>query len=198
MTIAGEEKRLSTANGILLTHGAGSNADTLLLRALEGEFTAMGWRVVRYDLPFRQERPKGPPRPADGAKDRAGLAEQATRLRAAGAERVYVAGHSYGGRQASMLAAEQPGLIDALLLLGYPLHPPGKPEQMRTQHFPALGTPVLFVSGSKDEFASPEELAAAVKLIPGRVEIEWLPGLGHGLKDKAATVIAALFRGFLG
>ena len=183
---------------ILLTHGAGSNAHTPLLRALRAEFEGMGWRVVAYDLPFRQARGKGPPRPAEAAGDRAGIREEVNKLRAAGYERVYVGGHSYGGRQASMLAAEEEGLIDGLLLLSYPLHPPRQRDRMRTQHFPTLRTPVMFLSGTKDEFGTVEELTEAARLVSGRVEIEWLEGAGHGLKDKAAGVIAAWFGAFAG
>ena len=182
--------------GIVLTHGAGANANTPLLQALAAECEALHWIAVRYDLPFRQARPKGPPRPSDAAQDRAGLQEQVERLRAAGCDRVYVGGHSYGGRQASMLAAESPGLIDALLLLSYPLHPPGKPEQMRTAHFPALRTPVLFVSGTRDEFATVEELETAVKAIGGLVRIEWKAAAGHGLADRFAQAIIASFDQF--
>lgn len=184
------------ANGIVLTHGAGANSNTALLKALDAEFAALGWTVVRYDLPFRQARPSGPPRPADGAKDRAGLKEQVEKLRAAGCERVYLGGHSYGGRQASMLASEEPGVVDALLLLSYPLHPPAKPEQMRTAHFPALGTPALFVSGQRDEFGTVDEFETAAKLIPGRVRIDWHEKVGHSLNPKLAAAIAAAFELF--
>ena len=85
--------------------------------------------------------------------------------------RVFLGGHSYGGRQSTMLAAEEPGLVDGLLLLSYPLHPPGKPAQLRTAHFPALRTPAVFIHGTKDEFGSIEEMRAALELIPAHVEL---------------------------
>jgi hypothetical protein len=145
-------------NGIVLTHGAGSNANAPLLVALAGAFEAAGWRAFRYNLPYRQARPSGPPFPAQAAADRAGLAEEIAKMRAAVDGIAAVGGHSYGGRQASMLAAEQPGVADALLLLSYPLHPPKKPQQLRTAHFPDWRTPALFVQGTRDPFASIEEL----------------------------------------
>src|SRR5579871_1011444 len=122
-------------DSLILTHGAGSNRNAPLLVAVANAFAESGRYVVRYDLPFRQQRPHGPPRPGDAARDREGLREQVQKARAKSAERVWLGGHSYGGRQASMLAAENPGLADALLLLSYPLHPPAKPQQLRTTHF---------------------------------------------------------------
>src|SRR5208283_483441 len=109
--------------------------------------------VLRYDLPFRQKRPHGPPSPSTSAADREGLRDAVAAMRAIVPGRVFLGGQSYGGRQASMLAAECPQLAAALLLLSYPLHPPGKPEQPRTAHFPALRTPSLFVHGPRDPFA---------------------------------------------
>src|ERR1700720_3708436 len=115
---------------LILTHGAGSNRNAPLLVSLANAFSESGTYVLRYDLPFRQERPHGPPRPGDAARDREGLREQVLKIRERKPERVWLGGHSYGGRQASMLAAEDPGLADALLLLSYPLHPPRKPTEL--------------------------------------------------------------------
>jgi predicted alpha/beta-hydrolase family hydrolase len=177
-------------NGIVLTHGAGSNADAPLLVKLAAAFEAAGWVAVRYNLPYRQLRPTGPPIPARAAADRAGLAQAVAEMRAKVDGIVAVGGHSYGGRQASMLAAEQPGLIDALLLLSYPLHPPRKPEQMRTAHFPSWQTPALFIHGTRDPFASIAELTAAVAAIPAPTRIVALEKAGHELKgiDVASCV----------
>jgi hypothetical protein len=91
-------------------------------------------------------------------------------------------GQSYGGRQATMLAAEQPGLVSGLLLTSYPLHPPGKPERLRTQHFPSLRNPCVFVQGTADSFGSPAELREAVALIPASTQIITIDGGGHDLK----------------
>ena len=94
-----------------------------------------------------------------------------------------------------MLAAENPQLADGLLLLSYPLHPPRKPEQPRTAHFPKLSTPALFVHGGRDPFGSPDEMRSAIKLIPARTELVPIQGAGHDLKG-AAAAIAAAFRQF--
>src|SRR5271166_4199602 len=168
-------------NLLLLTHGAGSNRNAPLLVALANAFSELGVEVLRYDLAFRQDRPKGPPRPGDAARDREGLREQILKMREKQSEQLWLGGHSYGGRQSSMLAAEAPGLADRLLLLSYPLHPPGKPEQLRTAHFPKLNTPVLFVHGSRDPFGTLKELRSAIKLIPARVELMEIEGAGHDL-----------------
>jgi len=93
-------------------------------------------------------------------------------------------GHSYGGRQASMLAASEPGLVDGLLLLSYPLHPPKRPSDLRTSHFPDLRTSALFVHGTRDGFGSIDEMASALKLIPARVELLQVRGVGHELMSK--------------
>jgi predicted alpha/beta-hydrolase family hydrolase len=148
--------------------------------------------VLRYDLPFRQDRPHGPPRPSDAARDREGLRDQILKIRAKNPEQVWLGGHSYGGRQASMLAAETPGLVDRLLLLSYPLHPPGKPERLRTAHFPKLHTPVLFVHGSRDPFATFEELKAAIAMIPAPAQLLEIEGAGHDLGRNHASVAARI------
>lgn len=166
---------------MVLTHGAGGNANAPLLVAVAKELARLGMVVDRYNLPFRQARSSGPPRPADAARDREGLREAAAQLRAEFGGRVYLGGHSYGGRQASMLAAEDPAVCDGLLLQSYPLHPPGKPEQPRTAHLPKLAAPSLFVHGSKDPFGTIEEMEAALALIPAQREMYVVQGAGHDL-----------------
>lgn len=174
----------SPSAALVLTHGAGANCEAPLLVALAEAFSAAGLAVLRCDLPFRQLRPHGPP--FNSAKqDQAGLRAAVESLRRTLAPaRIYLGGHSYGGRQATMLAAAQPDVTDALLLLSYPLHPPRKPEQLRTQHFPQLRTPALFVHGARDPFGSPDELTAALALIPSRTQ--WIPiaAAGHELLTK--------------
>jgi hypothetical protein len=98
--------------------------------------------------------------------------------------RVYLGGQSYGGRQATMLAAEDPGLADALLLTSYPLHPPGQPAKLRTEHFGKLQTPALFAHGSKDPFGSLEEMRQALVGIPARTALLEFEGGVHGLVQK--------------
>ena len=95
--------------------------------------------------------------------------------------RVFLGGHSYGGRQASILASSEPGLVDAMLMLSYPLHPPRRPTELRTAHLPGLHTPALFVHGTRDGFGSIEEMAAALKLIPAATKLLAIEGAGHEL-----------------
>jgi len=186
------------ANGdaFALTHGAGSNANAPLLARMAAALADAGYLVLRYDLPFRIARPKGPPFPAQAPKDREGIARAVDALRKLTPGRVFAGGHSYGGRQTAMAAAENSEFATALLLLSYPLHPPRKPEQMRTSFFPGLHTPALFVHGTADPFATVEELRAAVTMIPAHTDLFVVSGAGHDLKTApaAAADILARFR----
>ena len=213
-----------TGNGLVLTHGAGSNAQAPLLIALAETFSANGFTVLRCDLPYRQMRSFGPPGPADAVRDRAGLKNAVAALaKELGAPRVphfsralcarkpalslskgwgkiYLGGHSYGGRQCSILCAEDSTLVPALLLLSYPLHPPRKPDQQRTQHLPDLRTPTLFVHGTRDPFASIAEMQQALKMIPAKTELLKIEGAGHDLgfkgkarKDELPAIILSAF-----
>jgi hypothetical protein len=168
--------------GLVLTHGAGANCKAALLVLLADAFCAAGYHVLRCDMAFRQRRPSGPPSPATRPDDRASLREAIAAIRKLTDGPVTLSGHSYGGRQATMLASEAPGLVESLLLLSYPLHPPDKPNQLRTAHFPALETPALFVHGTKDPFGTIEELATALALIPGKTELMTIESAGHDLK----------------
>ena len=200
-----------TYDGLVLTHGAGSNAQAPLLIALAETFSAAGFTVLRCDLPYRQTRSFGPPGPADAARDRAGLKNAIGALKTEMGcpmsrricetwepqppdptepphpARIFLGGHSYGGRQSSMLCAEQPDLVPGLLLLSYPLHPPRKPEQQRTQHLPDLRTPTLFVHGTRDPFGSIAELEQALKMIPAKTKLLVVEGVGHDLGFKGKT-----------
>jgi uncharacterized protein len=174
-------------DGLVLTHGAGSNCQAPLLIALAEAFAAAGFTVLRCDLPYRQDRPYGPPGPGEAKRDRAGLKNAVAAIRNQATGRVFLGGHSYGGRQASMLCAESPEEASGLLLLSYPLHPPRKPEQLRTQHFFNLQTPALFVQGTRDPFGAVTELEQALKLIPAKTKLVIIEGAGHdlGFKGKA-------------
>lgn len=187
----------ATDRGMVLTHGAGGNCSAPLLVAVASAFCAAGLHVLRCDLPFRQRRPRGPPSPSSSAADREGLRLAVSALRGLGLERIVMGGQSYGGRQATMLAAEAPGLVEALLLFSYPLHPPGKPERLRTEHFPRLRLPCVFVHGSADPFGSLAELRDAISLIPAATEMIPVDGAGHDLKRgrfDLAPVLSATFR----
>jgi len=174
-------------DGLILTHGAGSNCNSPLLVALSEAFAEHGFSVLRCDLPFRQQKQSGPPFPGMAERDRAGLRNAVAVLRKKTAGKIFLGGHSYGGRQATMLCAAEPELVSGLLLLSYPLHPPRKPEQLRTQHLPNLRNPSLFVQGTRDPFGSVEEMTEALRLVPAKTELMIVEGAGHdlGFKGKA-------------
>jgi predicted alpha/beta-hydrolase family hydrolase len=186
----------SLHKGLIITHGAGGNAQSGILVALAEAFTAAGFAVLRCDLPFRQLRRYGPPRPGDAARDREGLKNAIAIMRKLVPGRLFIGGQSYGGRQASMLLAEET-LADGLLLLSYPLHAPSRPDQLRTQHLPKIQVPTLFVQGTRDPFGSIEEIEAARKLIPAKTLLLPAEGVGHDLgfkgklkrEDLPATVV---------
>jgi predicted alpha/beta-hydrolase family hydrolase len=186
---------------LVLSHGAGSNCKAPLLVALSDAFCASGWTVLRCDLAFRQLRPSGPPR-GTAERDQQGLrAAVAAMRRQTTGGRVFLGGHSYGGRQASMLVADEPGLVDRLLLLSYPLHPPQRPAELRTGHFPRLEVPALFVHGTRDGFGSIDKMTTALKLIPAPTELLPVTSAGHELltkqnRDQLPKLVVEAFRSF--
>jgi len=175
----------------VLTHGAGSDCRAPLLLALATALSGRGVAVLRCDLPFRQRRAAGPPPVGAGAADREGLARAAVLLRRLAPGPLWLGGQSYGARQATLLAAERADVAEALLLLAYPLHPPGRPEVRRSEHFPSLRIPALFVHGSEDPFGSLDELREALALIPVPSRLLAVDGAGHDL-HRAATRDRAL------
>ncbi len=179
--------------GLVLTHGAGGNAASPLLIEIAMAFGAAGVTVLRCDLPFRQRRPTGPPSPSGAAADREGLRSAVAALRDIVSGPIILGGQSYGGRQATMLAADDPEIAETLLALSYPLHPPGKPTKLRVEHFPRLRMRTVFVHGTSDPFASSAELATAAALIPVPTEIMSVDGAGHDLK-RGRFDVAALVR----
>ncbi len=179
-------------DALILTHGAGSDCTAPLLVALSETFAGHGYVVLRCDLPFRQERRTGPPFPGNAERDRAGLRNAIAVLCKSVAGRISLGGHSYGGRQATMLCAAEPGLVSGLLLLSYPLHPPRKPEQLRVQHLPNLRTPSLFVHGTRDPFGTIEEMMKAIDLIPAKNELLEVEGAGHDLGFKGKSQVQEL------
>ncbi len=122
-----------TGDCLILTHGAGSNCRTPLLVALAEAFCAAGLTVLRCDLPFRQSRPTGPPPRGSAERDQAGLRAAVSAMQSETKGRIFLGGHSYGGRQASLLAASDPTPVAALLLLSFPLHPPQTPDRAPLQ-----------------------------------------------------------------
>ncbi|MBW3668228.1 MAG: dienelactone hydrolase [Actinobacteria bacterium] len=176
---------------LLLTPGAGADRDQSALVAMDEALSACGVVVERMDFPYRQAGRRAPDKPpvllaavrqgADALAARAGVAP----------ERVVLGGRSMGGRMCSMAVAEGlPAL--GLVLVSYPLHPPGKPDRLRVEHFSRLALPCLFVSGTRDAFATPDELHAHTAAIPGPVAHRWIEGGDHGLRRKDAEVAAAV------
>lgn len=175
-----------SGEGLVLTHGAGGNAQMGLLVAMAQAFVGAGFTVLRCDLPFRQVRRFGPPRPGDAARDREGLKSAVAAMRKLVSARVFLGGQSYGGRQASMLLSEE-RIADGLLLFSYPLHAPSRPDQPRIQHLPKLQVPTLLVEGTRDPFGSIDEIEAARKLIPAKTELLVVEGAGHDLAFKGKS-----------
>jgi predicted alpha/beta-hydrolase family hydrolase len=169
---------------VLLTPGASATRDHSSLVAMDRALAADGIPVERIDLPSSRPGPK--------VLDAIGTAAAALAARAGLApDRVVPGGRSFGGRMCSVAVAE--GLPAAgLVLVSYPLHPPGRPENRRTDHLPRLQVPCLFVSGTRDAFATPAELEEASAAVPGPVTHVWIDGGGHGLRGGDATVAAAV------
>lgn len=173
---------------VLLTHGAGGNRESPMLIRLCDEWAARGWLAVRYDLPFRRRRPKGPPS-GSAASDQAGVGEAVALARSLTTGPVLVGGHSYGGRMTSTAVAD--GLaVDALTLFSYPLHPPGKPERARTEHLPRITAPTVFTHGTSDPFGTIDEIRSAAALIAGPTEVVEVTGARHDLGSKTLNVPA--------
>ena len=173
---------------VVLTHGAGGNRDSAMLVKVCDEWASRGWLAVRYNLPYRRRRPKGPPS-GSAAGDQEGIAEAIALARSLTDGPVIAGGHSYGGRMTSMVAAGDLG-PDVLTLFSYPLHPPGKPERARTEHLPRITVPTVFTHGTADPFGSIEELRAAAALVAGPAEIVEVTGARHDLGSKTLDVPA--------
>jgi predicted alpha/beta-hydrolase family hydrolase len=184
--------RATTPDSLILTPGAGAGRDHRTLIAVEDAVRAHTpiAATARVDFPYRLAGKKAPDKAPVAV---AHLVAEAERLAAeAGTDPsgLVLGGRSYGGRMCSMAVAE--GLPAAgLVLLSYPLHPPGKPENLRVEHFPDIEVPVLFVSGEKDPFGKPDEFAEHVAAIPGPVTQVWVAG-GHDPKQDPAVAGAVV------
>lgn len=172
---------------VVLTHGAGGSRESPLLRAVCEEWARRGWLAVRYNLPYRRRRPKGPPS-GSSAADRAGIVEAVSVCRSLADGPVIAGGHSYGGRLTSMVAAAREAELDALTLFSYPVHPPGKPERARTEHLPDITVPTVFTHGTSDPFGTPAELRDAAALVAAPIEIVEVTGARHDLASKTLDV----------
>lgn len=190
-------------HAIALWPGAGTSADHPSLVAIETGLAPL--HVERFDFPYRREGRKAPDRANKLiASLRHDVAELCDRLGTT-SDHVVLGGRSMGGRMCSMAVAgatgatardaelwEEPLPAAGLVLLGYPLHPPGKPERLRTEHLPKLAVPTLMVQGDRDAFGTPEEMAAAQDLIPGPLTSLTIDGARHELKGVDDQIVAAL------
>ena len=179
---------------LVLAHGSGAGMEHPFLAGLAHALNDDGVATLRFNFPYREAGRKFPDRPpAAIAAWRAVMAEAASR---SGGEPLWAAGKSFGGRMASMAVAE--GMpADGLVYLGYPLHPPGKPEKLRDEHLYGLSLPMLFLQGTRDTFATPELLEDVVARIGPAASIEWWDGGDHsfaraGVKKSAEDIGASL------
>jgi uncharacterized protein len=182
---------------VLLAHGAGSDMHAAALVAAADALAAAGIPSLRFNYPYRTNAKKAPDRPKVlDAATREAAAALARRAKLP-PERLVLGGRSMGGRYCSMVvgAADDPVPALGLLLLGYPLHAAGKPDQPRVEHFPRIQVPVLFVSGTRDALASRPALTAAARNIKGPRTFHWLDTADHGyrpLKSSGLTATAVL------
>jgi uncharacterized protein len=178
---------------VLLAHGAGADMNAAALTTVADALADTKIPSLRFNFPYRAAGRRGPDRPPVlEASIREAIVELSKQTKLPG-DRLVLGGRSMGGRIGSMVAAVDGAL--GLALLGYPLHPPGKPTQLRVEHFPKLTMPVLFASGTRDAFGSPEELERHAKKIKGRVRFHWVETGDHGfkpLKSSGLTAGAAL------
>lgn len=179
----------ASAGVVLLAHGAGGSRESPMLQRLCDEWARRGFLAVRYNLPFRRRRPKGPPS-GSGAGDRDGIIAAIEYARGLAGGPLIAGGHSYGGRQTSMVVAAGGAPVDLLALFSYPLHPPGKPERRRTEHLPGIGVPMVFTHGSSDPFGSCAEIHGAAALVPAPHEVVEITGARHDLASKTLDVPA--------
>jgi predicted alpha/beta-hydrolase family hydrolase len=178
---------------VLLTPGAGAGADQPSLVAIDDALAPHGVPVDRLDFPYRKAGRKSPDKPAvliGAVAEGAGALSARTGL---APDRLLLGGRSMGGRMCSMAVADGAVLAAlGLVLISYPLHPPGHPEKSRTEHLPRITVPCLFVSGTRDAFGTPDELEAATATIAGPVTHVWIDGGDHGLRRRDTDVAEAV------
>ncbi len=182
---------MTKPKALLLTPGAGADRNQASLVAIDEALSSKKFVVERMDFPYRLAGRRAPDRPPvllQAVRDGAAALAASANVKPAS---IALGGRSMGGRICSMAVAD--GLpAAALVLISYPLHPPGKPDQLRTQHFSCLEVPCLFVSGTRDAFGTPDELTAETRAIPGEVTHIWIDGGDHGLRRKDDQVVAAI------
>lgn len=184
--------RTGADRAVLLAHGAGTDLDAPPLKVVAAALAVAGVPSLRFNYPYRDADRKAPDRaPVLLAATRDAAARLARRT-GLPPERLVLGGRSMGGRMCSMvvgadLSGDGPIPALGLLLLGYPLHPAGHPENVRDEHFPRLRVPCLFVSGTRDALAGREELPAAAGAIKGPVTFHWLESADHGYRPLKAS-----------
>lgn len=176
--------RAGVDRAVLLAHGAGSDRNAGALVAVADALEEAGIPSLRFDYPYRTAGRRAPDRPAVLEAATRAAASDLARRAGLGPDRLVLGGRSMGGRMCSQVvgSTDEPLPALGLLLLGYPLHPAGKPERRRDAHFPQLAVPTLFVSGTRDALAPRDELSEAARKIPGRVTFHWLETADHGYR----------------
>ena len=169
------------AGTVLIAHGAGAGMEHPFLEGFAAAIAEAGFTAVRFNFPYVEQGRRMPGSPAHAiATWRAAVAD----ARRDGGP-VHAVGKSYGGRMASMAAAEDAGLdVDRLIYLGYPLHAPGKPEKPRAAHLPDIVQPQLFVEGTNDPFIQPLEQFREVIAGCRDAAVHWIDGGGHSFEVK--------------
>jgi len=169
----------SPAALLVLAHGAGAGQQHPFMTSVAKGFAARGIDVVTFDFPYMRARQRVP--------DRAPILEQAfsDTIAAArqwsAASRFFIGGKSMGGRMATHLGAARLEGLGGIVVFGYPLHPPGKPDQLRAAHLPSIAAPVLIIQGRRDTFGTPDELQPVVATMTAPVELHIVEGGDHSL-----------------
>ena len=161
---------------IALAHGAGAGMDTEFMAAFAEGLAARGLRVVRFEFPYMAARRRGGRR---GPPDREPVLRQSWLevIGELGREGLVIGGKSMGGRMATMVADEV--RARGVVCFGYPFHPPGKPQQLRTAHLEHLQTPALFIQGTRDTFGNSDEVGTYE--LSSKIRVEWIEGGDHSL-----------------
>jgi predicted alpha/beta-hydrolase family hydrolase len=177
-----QELREAVPASLILAHGAGANQRSPFIVSFARALAARGLAVVTFNFLYTEQRRRIPDRlPALQDCYRAVIA--AVNARAAAPAALFIGGKSMGGRVATHIAAADPNLVLAgLVLLGYPLHPPGRPAERRDAHLRDVGRPTLFVQGSRDAFGTPEELESALRTMSPAPSLHVVDGGDHSFK----------------